>query len=162
MGVPIGWTMPSCATPWIIEPMNSDCLEMASFPTQPLKHLVSFGQDWLTPGTNDYKHNGLALEAIQHRRSKGSQDSLVIQAIASFHTIFLEPRSEFDSALLRIENDVAVYSVERVIEVYIKRDGMTRHQALEFFDYNCEGAYLGPYTPRFEYELEEKDLNENI
>jgi hypothetical protein len=30
MGVPIGWTMPSCTSPVIIELTNSDCLETES------------------------------------------------------------------------------------------------------------------------------------
>lgn len=32
MGLPIGWTMPSCSSPLTIEPMNCDCLETESFP----------------------------------------------------------------------------------------------------------------------------------
>ncbi len=34
MGLPVGWTMPSCANPWTIEQMSSGCLEMES--CQPL------------------------------------------------------------------------------------------------------------------------------
>jgi hypothetical protein len=30
MGLPIGWTMPSCTRPVTIEPMNCDCLETES------------------------------------------------------------------------------------------------------------------------------------
>lgn len=30
MGLPVGWTMPSCASPAILAPMNSDCSAMAS------------------------------------------------------------------------------------------------------------------------------------
>jgi len=34
MGLPIGWTMPSCASPVTIAPMNCDCLETELFQLQ--------------------------------------------------------------------------------------------------------------------------------
>ena len=53
MGLPIGWTMPSCVNPWIIEQMNSECLEMESSQPQPREHLESCGVDWKTPMSAD-------------------------------------------------------------------------------------------------------------
>ena len=35
MGLPVGWTMPSCACPATIAPTNSDCSAMELFPPQP-------------------------------------------------------------------------------------------------------------------------------
>jgi hypothetical protein len=35
MGLPVGWTMPSCASPVTIEQMSSDCLGMESCRQQP-------------------------------------------------------------------------------------------------------------------------------
>ena len=67
-------------------------------------------------------------------------------------TVYLIPREQFDGALLRIEEGVAIYSAERVIEVYMKRDGMSEEDARDFFSYNCEGAYVGPFTPRYEWQ----------
>lgn len=64
-------------------------------------------------------------------------------------TIYLIPREEFDSSLTCIENGIAIYNAERVIEIFIKR-GMTKGEALDYFYFNCEGAYVGPYTPRYE------------
>ena len=43
MGLPVGWTMPSCATPWTIEQTSLDCLEMALFPPQRSERLESCG-----------------------------------------------------------------------------------------------------------------------
>lgn len=40
-----------------------------------------------------------------------------------------------------------VYSRTKCIEIFINRDGMTHEEALEFFDYNVEGAYVGKQTP---------------
>jgi hypothetical protein len=42
-----------------------------------------------------------------------------------------------------------IYSVDKVINKLIKRDKMTFDEAQEFFDFNIEGAYVGPKTPIF-------------
>jgi hypothetical protein len=39
MGLPIGWTMPSCTRPVTIEPMNCDCLETESSQPPQNEHL---------------------------------------------------------------------------------------------------------------------------
>jgi hypothetical protein len=41
---------------------------------------------------------------------------------------------------------VAVYDRDLCIAV-LEAQGMTQEEALEHFDYNCEGAYVGPGTP---------------
>ena len=45
------------------------------------------------------------------------------------------------------ERSIAVYSYVKFIEVYIKRDGMSEEEAIEFFDYNVAGGYIGKYQP---------------
>jgi hypothetical protein len=42
MGLPIGWTMPSCTRPVTIEPMNCDCLETESSQPPQNEHLELF------------------------------------------------------------------------------------------------------------------------
>lgn len=42
---------------------------------------------------------------------------------------------------------VAVYSKDRVIEVLMLRDGMGYYDALEFFEFNIAQAFVGPRTP---------------
>ena len=44
----------------------------------------------------------------------------------------------------RIER--AVYSGPRIVKKFMQ-DGMDRDEALEFIDFNTEGAYVGPATP---------------
>jgi hypothetical protein len=34
----------------------------------------------------------------------------------------------------------------------MQRDGMTHEEAIEFFDFNIAGAYVGEYTPIYMYE----------
>lgn len=45
MGLPVGWTMPSCATPWTIEQTSSDCSEMELCPPQQSERLESCGDN---------------------------------------------------------------------------------------------------------------------
>ena len=45
------------------------------------------------------------------------------------------------------ERSIAVYSYVKFIEVYIKRDGMSEEEAIEFFDYYVAGGYIGKYQP---------------
>jgi hypothetical protein len=49
MGLPVGWTMASCSTPWIIEPTNLDYLETELYQQQQSEPLEPCGGAWGTP-----------------------------------------------------------------------------------------------------------------
>ena len=53
--------------------------------------------------------------------------------------------SAWDSSGNRPER--LVYSGEKIAEIFVKRDGMTYEEAMEFISFNTEGAYVGPNTP---------------
>jgi hypothetical protein len=55
---------------------------------------------------------------------------------------------------------VFVYSGEEIVSVLMDRDSMTRDEALEFVDFNIEGAYTGNDTPLLVWPVidEEYDL----
>lgn len=40
-----------------------------------------------------------------------------------------------------------VYSTGKAIEILETRDGMSHEEAVEFFEFNVVGAYVGPKTP---------------
>lgn len=44
---------------------------------------------------------------------------------------------------------VALYDVDRCLDILVKRDGMTEDEAVEYFEFNVAGAYVGPKTPLF-------------
>lgn len=44
---------------------------------------------------------------------------------------------------------VAIYDEAKCIEILMSRDGMDHDEALEFFEFNVTGAYVGPGTPMF-------------
>ena len=40
----------------------------------------------------------------------------------------------------------AVYSIERILQILIDRDGMSMDEAIEYFDFNIGGSYVGEMT----------------
>jgi hypothetical protein len=44
---------------------------------------------------------------------------------------------------------VVAYDVDKVVEILMERDGMTDEEALEYFYYNIQGAWMGEGTPIF-------------
>jgi len=52
-------------------------------------------------------------------------------------------------------NDVLLYSTNKIIQILTKRDGMTDEEAIEFFEYNIKGAYMGEGTPLYYDDLDE-------
>ena len=46
----------------------------------------------------------------------------------------------------------ATYSISKIIDVFMDRDGMSREEACDFFHFNVDGAYVGEYTPIYMYE----------
>ena len=61
----------------------------------------------------------------------------------------------FEDALIgygqQFSYPVAVYDVEKCISILQLRDGMTEDEAVEYFEFNVQGAYVGESTPIFLY-----------
>ena len=58
-----------------------------------------------------------------------------------------------DDALMGYSSDgKAIYSTDQIVQTLVERDGMTPDEAIEFFDFNIAGAYVGEYTPIYMYE----------
>lgn len=59
----------------------------------------------------------------------------------------------YDAAILGIANiegdEVVAYDAAKVISILRRRDGMSRNEAEEFFDYNIGGTHIGERTPLF-------------
>ena len=59
----------------------------------------------------------------------------------------------FDNALMGYSSDgKAVYSADMIIGTLMNRDGMTNEEAVEYFGFNIECAYVGESTPIYMYE----------
>lgn len=44
---------------------------------------------------------------------------------------------------------VVAYDVDKIIDILVNRDGMTYEEAMEYFDFNIIGGWLGEFTPIF-------------
>ena len=44
---------------------------------------------------------------------------------------------------------IAVYDRQKCINILMERDGMSWEGAMEFFDFNVQGAWVGKRTPMF-------------
>ena len=43
----------------------------------------------------------------------------------------------------------AVYDKDKCLEILVQRDGMTDEEAMEFFEFNVAGAWVGEGTPAY-------------
>ena len=59
----------------------------------------------------------------------------------------------FEDALIGVGQQfnkaMAVYDRQKCIEILLERDGMSDEEAVEYFEYNVTGAWVGEYTPIF-------------
>lgn len=68
--------------------------------------------------------------------------------------LFLEPRSTFDAAILGIgeRSDglyVVAYDSARVIRALMDQHEWDEDEAIEWFEFNTAGSFMGPGTPVF-------------
>tara|TARA_R100001082_G_scaffold30946_2_gene15619 strand:+ start:3033 stop:3260 length:228 start_codon:yes stop_codon:yes gene_type:complete len=59
----------------------------------------------------------------------------------------------FEEALIgygnQFNNDVAIYDRDKCIDILMERAGMDIEEAVEYFEINVQGAYVGKETPVF-------------
>ena len=69
-----------------------------------------------------------------------------------------EERMDYAEAFLGVTDDDpprAVYSEEKILDVLVKRDKMTYEDAIDFFEFNIRGAYMGEQTPIYILSFDE-------
>jgi hypothetical protein len=54
---------------------------------------------------------------------------------------------------------VIAYDAEKCIKKLVERDGMTHEEAIEHFEFNVVGAWVGNGTPAFVYKVSSRELN---
>jgi hypothetical protein len=65
--------------------------------------------------------------------------------------VLLEPREKFDRAIIGVVarptlEPIACYDIEKILDV-LQGDGMTRQEAVEWFEYNTASTWFGIGTP---------------
>ncbi len=67
----------------------------------------------------------------------------------------------FDEAIIGMADDIAtsgqrlIYDANKCIDILIKDHDMSELEAIEYFDYNVSGAYVGENTPIWLYPYED-------
>lgn len=67
--------------------------------------------------------------------------------------LFLSER-EFDAAILGVAerigmSPIVAYDTAKILDILCERDGMEGDEAVEYFEFNIVGAYVGERTPIF-------------
>jgi len=67
--------------------------------------------------------------------------------------IFFDPPEVFDAAIVGVvegfdQEPAVLYDQAQVLAGFVAQ-GMDEDEAVEWFEYNTRGAFLGPATPRF-------------
>jgi len=59
-----------------------------------------------------------------------------------------------DDAIIGIDDNSMrlIYSVTLIFKILTENDEMTQEDAMDHFNYNIAGAYVGPYTPIWCYD----------
>ena len=70
-------------------------------------------------------------------------------------TLFLEPRNYYDDCIIGVsyEGNQLIYDSNKIMDVLIQKNGMSEDEALEFFEYNILGSYVGESTPIYVVNL---------
>lgn len=62
--------------------------------------------------------------------------------------------NNFDAAIIGVDESTMriIYSVKKCIDILIS-ENMSEEEALEYFDYNVSGSYVGEDTPIWCYDI---------
>ena len=59
----------------------------------------------------------------------------------------------FEDALIGVgvifNRSLATYDMRKCLDILVNRDGMTEEEAVEYFEFNVTGSYVGENTPIF-------------
>jgi hypothetical protein len=55
----------------------------------------------------------------------------------------------FDEAVIGLDmsSERIIYSVQKVIDILMERDGMDEQDAIDWYEYNMQSTYIGEHTP---------------
>ena len=78
-------------------------------------------------------------EEVEHWITMNVMDEIILAD--GFEEAFLGVSEVFGRPPL------ATYDRDKCIDILVKRDGMTYEEAVEYFDFNVTGAWVGDSTP---------------
>lgn len=78
---------------------------------------------------------------------------MINKIIETYDDVSFLKADGFDDAIIGVdEKDMRlIYSVSKCIDI-LKKDGMNYEEAIEFFDFNISGSYVGEKIPIWCYD----------
>lgn len=69
--------------------------------------------------------------------------------LENFHEEEITIADGFDEAVIGIDMNTMrlIYSVSKVIDIMMDRDGMDEQDALDWYEYNMQSTWVGDHTP---------------
>ena len=105
------------------------------------------------------KQNFNIMEIIKElRQARQERIEAMVDNIAELNpeAILLEPQSFYNKTIMGYSEDGrVVYSVNQILQGHVNQDDMTYEDAVEFFEFNTIGTFMGmdnPNKPVFMYE----------
>lgn len=91
---------------------------------------------------------------LQPKKNNSLRSSMEIWEERYPDLMFLEPREIYDKAIVgvveRINLTVLCYDTQEILDISAQPEfGMTPEQAMEHFEYNIKGSYVGEHSPVF-------------
>ena len=93
----------------------------------------------------------------------------ILEHLAEFgeEALLMEPRSDYDDCIIGVgarfhDGPLAIYSVERILAVLMRDDEVDEEGAMEWFEFNVIGGWMGSGTPLFAYESEMRTTDERV
>ena len=86
--------------------------------------------------------------------------------VDGFDTAAMVKVDGFDTAVIgfthlwNLDGFVIVYDAKKIIDTLMERDEMPYEDAVEYFEINIQGAYVGPHTPLFMFSADLEELKE--
>jgi len=73
--------------------------------------------------------------------------TILEQIIKHYPDIEFLSADGFEDAIIGISGEKLVYSINKCIDILMTKDKMSTEEAIEYFYFNVEGAYVGEKTP---------------
>ena len=93
----------------------------------------------------------------------------ILEHLAEFgeEALLMEPRSDYDDCIIGVgarfhDGPLAIYSVERILAVLMRDDEVDEEGAMEWFEFNVIGGWMGSGTPIFAYECEMRSTDAKV
>lgn len=102
--------------------------------------------------TEEYYEGLESVRLAQEHLDKKNRVNNLLDSIREFNPEALLADGLENALVGYSTKGYAIYSVSKIIQILMERDSMSREEAIEFFDFNIDGAYMGEYTPIYIHE----------